>query len=236
MWFALIYAPVVVVIAAACIVYELTLAQTAAALLGGTWFQYALTIGIYLFALGLGSLVSVPTPRPAQWRRLLQLEVALAFCGTLAPFAAIYAERGLRIWVLAADSAMYGPLVYALIAALALIIGFISGMELPLLLRLGEGRFREGGVLALDYLGTLLGTAFFLLWLLPSLGLFGTAAFAGLATASAGAVACLLAPSTERRKLFLFTFGLVGGGVLLWYNRELTEHFGRFIYLAGANP
>lgn len=234
MWFALIFSPVVVVIAAACIVYELTLAQTAAALLGGTWFQYALTIGIYLFALGLGSLVPVPTQRSSQWRRLLQLEFALAFSGTLAPFAAIYIERGLRLWVLAADSGLYGPLVYALIAALALLIGFISGMELPLLLRLGEDRFREGGVLALDYLGTLLGTAFFLVWLLPRLGLFGTAAFAGLATASAGAVACVLAPPTERKKLFLFTIALVAGGVLLWYNRELTDYFGRFIYLAGG--
>ncbi|MBI2374656.1 MAG: hypothetical protein HYV07_11730 [Deltaproteobacteria bacterium] len=183
-----------VVLAAASIIYELLLAQTLASVLGGTLVRYNVTIGLYLAAMGAGSWWSGPgASAPA--RRLVKVEVALSALGAIAPAIALAVDA------FVGPSGPRWPLEVAG-HGLVVLIGLLSGFELPLLMQLGEAESRGKAtrVLAVDYFGTLIGAVCFPLILLPGLGLFGVA----LSTSLANAVAAIaLARRTEGARLII---------------------------------
>ncbi len=142
------------------LIYEFVLAQSLSILFGHSVVQYSVTIGLFIAAMGLGSHLAenFHDPRLALWRTQLCLSL-------LAPAACVF------FWWLAVS----GHLIAARVVAYSAIvgIGFLTGTELPLLLRLRAGP-SLGAVLGADYLGMLAACVLFPLWLLPEIGVLKT--------------------------------------------------------------
>ena len=148
---------------------ELLLGTLASYLVGNTALAYGVAIGGFLAAMGLGAYLSqlIPGQRRQLLRAFMQVELAVAPLTALLPLGLF----GLF--------AIDGPLWLGLFLV-TLVLGLLSGLEVPLLTRILEQEQGVGpalaGVLALDYMGALLGSVALPALLLPLLGLFPTAA------------------------------------------------------------
>lgn len=164
----------VLVIAAAGLAYELVAATLASYLLGDTVTQFSLVIGVYLSSLGLGAWLSKFVERGVA-RRFVEAEIAVAFVGGFSAPALFLAFASPRAFL---------PLFYALVV----VIGTLVGLEIPLLMRLLKRSvvFKDlvAQVLTFDYLGSLVASVLFPLFLIPRLGLVRTSLFFGLANAA----------------------------------------------------
>lgn len=173
---------------------ELLLATQASYLLGDMALATGVVLGTFLAAMGLGAwgsqfIAPGPRPQPGLLRGFLVVELCLSplcLVGPLALFALFGAD---------------GPLWLGLVLLTAL-VGGLGGMELPLLTRLLESqgplRTALARVLALDYLGSLVGSLLFPLALLPWLGLLPTAAALALVPLLCSALLCWMFPSCRR--------------------------------------
>ncbi|MEM1417902.1 MAG: polyamine aminopropyltransferase [Myxococcota bacterium] len=163
----------VLVIATSGLVYELLAGALASYVLGDSVTQFSTTIGVYLFAMGLGSYASRFVGEDVA-RRFLEVELACALIGgTSAPvlfFAFAYADS-------------FAVVLYGLL----LVIGCLVGLEIPLLMRILREQldFRElvARVLTFDYVGALVASLLFALVLVPELGLTRTSLVFGLLNA-----------------------------------------------------
>lgn len=157
---------------------ELLLGTLASYLVGNQALAFGVAVGVFLAAMGIGSYLSqfVATGgnRSQQHRQLLTgfaaVELAIAPLTALLPLGLFF------LFVI--DSSLWLGLFLV-----TLILGTLAGLEVPILTRIIEQE--EGvkdaiaGVLALDYLGALVGSLAFPVLLLPFLGLFPTAAVIG---------------------------------------------------------
>jgi spermidine synthase len=162
----------VFLVAACGLIYELLLATISAYLLGSSVTQFSLCIGAFIGAMGVGSYLSQFVQR-GLLRLFLLIEVALGAVG------------GLSAWALFAAYTTGNDLVYyGALFGLLLVIGGLSGIELPLLTRLlnryGALRTVIAQALSFDYVGALIGSVAFPLLLLPTLGTMRTAFLVGL--------------------------------------------------------
>ncbi|MFQ6538846.1 MULTISPECIES: polyamine aminopropyltransferase [Aphanothece] len=176
------------------LVLELLLVTQASYLAGDAALATGVVVGTFLAAMGLGAWLSQFVANGLRPRRpLLRCFVLVELClsplcllGPLALFA-----------LFAAD----GPLWLAVVV-LTLLVGVLGGMELPILTRLLEGqeqlRTALARVLALDYLGALVGSLAFPLLLLPALGLLPTAALLALVPLLCGWALCWGFPELRR--------------------------------------
>ncbi len=148
--------------------YELILAQGLAAFLDNTVLRYSTTIGLYMFMMGLGSLASVKTDirRPAI--SLWQTEILLTLTGA-AGVASFFIFSGWEadIWLMMTWS-------YFLVA----LIGFLTGLELPLMLMMATGDERghqrvisRESLIAVDYIGSFAAALVFVICFYPWAGL-----------------------------------------------------------------
>jgi spermidine synthase len=157
------------VIAACGLVYELLIATVSSYLLGSSVTQFSIAIGVFIGSMGLGShLSSLIHTRLLE--RFIAIEIALAVCGAISvPLLFWTYSHGAFYW-----AALYGSLV---------VIGALTGLELPLLTRLLKpyGALRDiiARALSFDYVGALLGSLAFPFVLLPTLGLARTALAVG---------------------------------------------------------
>ena len=148
-------------VAAACgIVYELLVGSISSYFLGNSVEQYSLTIGFFLFAMGLGSWIS----RAVQGRlirRLVALELWLGLFGGLT-VPALYLAYA------------YTDVYKYVMLVIILIIGTLIGLEIPLLTRIlrryGSLRTILSNVLSVDYVGALVAAVLFPFFCLPVLG------------------------------------------------------------------
>jgi spermidine synthase len=157
---------------------ELLLGTLASYLVGNQALAYGVAIGGFLAAMGVGAYLSrfvaqQSTPIGTQQillTRFFQVELWVAPLTALLPLG------------LFALFAIDGPLWLGLVLA-TLLLGMLAGMEVPLLTRLielDEGvREALARVLALDYVGALIGSLVFPVILLPLLGLFPSAVVIG---------------------------------------------------------
>ncbi|QUY41541.1 polyamine aminopropyltransferase [Acaryochloris marina] len=153
---------------------ELLLGTLASYLVGNTALAYGVAVGGFLAAMGLGAYVSQFIAVDNQQRQLLKVFLQIELL--IAPLTAIL-PIGLFV-VFVAD----GPIWLGLFLV-TLILGILSGLEVPILTRIIEQdrdvKFALAGVLALDYVGALVGSLAFPVLLLPLLGLFPTAVLIG---------------------------------------------------------
>lgn len=192
---------------------ELLLITQASYLLGDATLATGLVVGVFLAAMGLGAwlsqfLATGAAPRRRLLRTFVLVELALVPLCLLGP-AGLFA-------LFAAE----GPLWLAVVV-LTLALGALGGMELPLLTRLLESqaelRTVLARVLALDYLGSLVGSLAFPLLLLPWLGLLPTAALLALVPLGCSAALCWCFPQLTgwRRPVTLLLPMIAAAGLQL---------------------
>ena len=157
---------------------ELLLGTLASYLVGNQALAYGVAVGGFLAAMGLGSYLSQfvfsTGDRPQQRRYLLTCFLTVEIL--IAPLTAIIPLALFALFVI------NGPFWIGLCLA-TLLLGMLAGMEVPLLTRLVEldkgVRDAIAQVLALDYVGALIGSLAFPVILLPTVGLFPAAAIIG---------------------------------------------------------
>jgi spermidine synthase len=148
-------------IATCGLVYELIAGTLASYLLGDSVTQFSTIIGVYLFAMGIGSYLSKFVKRN-EVAMFIQVELLVGLVGGC--------SAGL-LFLLFAQVSSFRVLLYALV----LIVGLLVGLEIPLLLRILKNRveFKElvSQVFTFDYVGALVASLLFPLVLVPHLGL-----------------------------------------------------------------
>ncbi len=160
----------VFVIATCGLVYELIAGTLASYLLGDSVTQFSIVIGVYLSAMGVGSYLSGKVERD-----LLALFVRVEILiGLVGGFSAAV------LFLLFGAVASFRIPLFAVVA----VVGVLVGVEIPLLLRILQGRFAfkdlVARVFSFDYIGALFASLLFPLVLVPHLGLVRSAFLFGI--------------------------------------------------------
>ena len=196
---------VALLMSTASMAYELLLAQSLSTLLGNSVLRYSVTIGLYLAALGAGATLCAARPaRPGviRYDALLKIEIILAALGGGAPAIIFLCEYLLRRSVGTADGLGSWLLSFAVAHVWIIVIGMLSGYEVPLLLEVAEaetGRSIATEIIAVDFFGSFLGTVLVPLVLYPRYGIFGAAFVAGILNVVAAVI--LMVQFTPSRRL-----------------------------------
>ncbi len=180
----------VFVVAACGLVYELSAAALSSYVLGDSVLQFSTVIGVYLFAMGVGSWLSRYFERqlPAHF---LRIELLVALVGGCLPamlfLANAYVPGAFRLL-------LYGGV---------LAVGTLVGLEIPLVMRILRRDIQlkdlVSQVLTFDYLGALAVSVAFPLVLVPQLGMVRTGLLFGLMNAAVGVWALWLFRHELRR-------------------------------------
>ncbi|MDD5033472.1 MAG: polyamine aminopropyltransferase [Methylococcaceae bacterium] len=161
----------VFVIASCGLVYELVAGALASYLVGDSITQFSTVIGVYLFAMGVGSWVSRFIDRGVV-RRFIEVEVMVGLVGGF--------SAAILFVIFAWLSGPFKPALYGLVS----VTGILVGLEIPLVMRILRQHYAfkdvVSHVLSVDYLGALAVSLAFPLILAPRLGLIRTALMFGL--------------------------------------------------------
>lgn len=170
------------IISICSIVYELIIGSLSSYLLGDSITQFSVTIGLYLFAMGLGSYFSKYIEKNL-FTCFVSIEILVGvfggFSSTILFVCYIYTQ-------------VYQVAMYILI----IVIGMLVGLEIPLLVRIIEnnGQSLKSGLanlFAFDYLGGLIGSILFPVLLLPKLGYISIGFCTGLMNLGAALIIVL---------------------------------------------
>ena len=166
----------VIIIATCGLIYELLAATVSSYVLGDSVTQFSLVIGIYLSAMGVGSWLSGFLDKNLA-KRFVEIELAVAVLGGFsAPL----------LFLTFASVSYFSLILYGTVFA----IGILVGLEIPLLMRIlkDELDFKKlvARVLALDYVGALVASLLFPIFLVPRLGLNRTSLLFGMLNAGVG--------------------------------------------------
>jgi spermidine synthase len=207
----------VAVIATCGLLYELIAGTLASYLLGDSVTQFSTVIGVYLFSMGVGSWLSRYLGGPLL-RWFIRLEILVGLVGgASAPL----------LFGLFAHVGSFRVLLYGLVG----LLGALVGLEIPLLLRILQGRlaFKElvARVFTFDYVGSLLAAVIFPLVLVPQLGLVRTALLFGALNVVVAGVSLLSFEETRPyRKRYLAT--IIGALLVLGAGVVMAERIQRY--------
>ncbi|NTW26827.1 MAG: hypothetical protein HGA36_00665 [Candidatus Moranbacteria bacterium] len=183
------------------LVYELQYSQLLSVLYGNSVLRYSLTIGIYLFSLGLGSLSFRLFAGIENAKTLWISQMALAIIGPIGIVGIVWFDGLLfELFQLKAQS-------FALFVAHVPIVltGVLAGIQIPLLSVIGNSIKKRTDmfveVLGVDYFGSLVGAVLYGLFLYPRVGLIKTAFLIGLINVLL-ALSCVV--FLKNRKIFYF--------------------------------
>ncbi|MEM1192628.1 MAG: polyamine aminopropyltransferase [Pseudomonadota bacterium] len=214
----------IVVVALCGIVYELIIGAVSSYLLGNSVYQFSITIGFFMFAMGAGSFVSQYIRARLIYNFIL-VEIILAVIGGVCSIALFLTFP-------------FSPATYSTVMmAFILSIGFLVGLEIPILTRIlaqsSGTRKSIASVMSLDYVGALIGSVAFPLVLLPSLGLVRASFAIGLANILVALVTlvCLRDHVPRPRRLTVIALGVfVALGVLIGAGARLTGFAQQHLY------
>lgn len=163
----------VLVIATCGLIYELLAGTLASYVLGDSVTQFSIIIGLYLFAMGVGSWLSGFIEKDLAGR-FIEVEIAVAVLGGFSAPLLFLAFAKLTYFYLVLYGVVFG-------------IGALVGLEIPLLMRILKDQldFKElvSRVLAFDYIGALIASLLFPMFLVPRLGLTRTSLVFGMLNA-----------------------------------------------------
>ncbi|MFC1742778.1 hypothetical protein ACFL35_02205 [Candidatus Riflebacteria bacterium] len=187
-------------LAACSIIYELLIANTLVYLTDNIVLWQSLTIGIFIAGLGIGTFLTDYFCITNPLNSLFKIELGLSIFGavsTLFIFLLHFIYRALTFnltmdpLLSTIDLSLFSnpsifwlkfphPLVIFVVGCqlITLLIGILSGFEVPLLIMLGKSsckKVKPNIILGLNYLGTLIGTICFAFILLPELDVLNTA-------------------------------------------------------------
>ena len=190
----------VFVIATCGLIYELLAGTLSSYVLGDSITQFSIIIGIYLFAMGAGSWLS----------RFIDKHVAERFVEVELSVAVVGGFSAPLLFLSFAHLSYFGAVLYGIV----FIIGVLVGLEIPLMMRIlkDELDFKDlvSRVLAFDYIGALVASLLFPIFLVPKLGLNRTSLLFGMLNAAVGIWGTwLLAPLIKRNVTLLRVKGAV---------------------------
>lgn len=165
-------------VALGSILYEFLLAQSLSTTMGNTALRYNLTIGIYIAAMGFGALMYQKFIKGDLYKEFIKTEVMLSLIGATAPILVLIADYFFNYLSKVVNVSFYSTIIqwplFAFNHILIILIGLISGIELPMLIEMGRKYQSEKNhrILAVDYLGTLIGAISFPVFILPSFHIF----------------------------------------------------------------
>ena len=156
------------VIAVCGLVYELVAGSVSSYLLGDSVYHFSLVIGLFMTAMGIGAYLSRHVTDPET--TFVGAQIALGLIG------------GFSAMILFAAFALIENYT-AFLFLVSLAIGALVGLEIPLVIRILEGRdalkVTVSNVLTADYIGALAAALLFPLVLVPQLGLMGASFLLG---------------------------------------------------------
>ncbi len=166
----------VFVIATCGLIYELLAGTLSSYVLGDSVTQFSIIIGIYLFAMGVGSYLSKFIEKHVA-EKFVEIELGVAVVGGFsAPV----------LFLTFANLSYFSIVLYGVV----FVIGVLVGLEIPLLMRIlkDELDFKDliSRVLAFDYIGALVASLLFPIFLVPRLGLNRTSLLFGMLNAGIG--------------------------------------------------
>ena len=160
------------------IVYELLLGQSLSAFLENTVLRYSVTIGLYMLSMGIGALSAEGRFVRHPVTTLLKVEILLTVVGA----------TSVLVLHLLDSAGLPGVVFSALAHGLIVLIGVLTGFEIPLLIELrnAETTNADSAVLGIDYLGAFAGTILFAFLFYPLVGLIPTAFIVASLNAAVG--------------------------------------------------
>lgn len=190
----------VFVIATCGLIYELLAGTLSSYVLGDSVTQFSIIIGIYLFAMGVGSWFS----------RFIEKDVAEKFVEIELAVAVVGGFSAPLLFLSFAHLSYFAIVLYGIV----FIIGTLVGLEIPLLMRIlkDELDFKDliSRVLAFDYIGALVASLLFPIFLVPKLGLNRTSLLFGMCNAAVGIWGTwLLGPLIRKNVTFMRVSGFV---------------------------
>lgn len=185
----------VCIIATCGILYELLISTISSYLMGSSVLHFSLTIGLFLSFMGIGAFFSKYFEEKFLLDNFIMIEIWLGLTG---------GASGMLLYATYAFTENYYLISFLLTGA----IGVLVGLEIPILTRIVKNYFSLkdtlAQVLTFDYLGALIASLLFPLFLLPYLGLMRTSFFIGLLNLSVGLFNLLL----FRKQVFHYYFKL----------------------------
>lgn len=189
----------ITVVAMCGIVYELIIGAVSSYLLGNSVYQFSITIGFFMFAMGIGSWLSQFVRRDLI-STFIRIEILLGLIGGLSAIGLFLAFP------------LSPPLYRVVMISFILMIGTLVGLEIPLLVRIfsrfSGTRKSVANVLSLDYIGALFGSVAFPLLLLPELGLVRASFAIGVANVLVALVTLVYLRDRIDRLAPLVMFGI----------------------------
>ena len=173
------------------LIYELLAGTIASYMLGDSVTQFSTIIGVYLFSMGLGSYLS------RYFRRdliavFIQIEILVGLIGGLSSFV---------LFLAFAQVDSFRVVLYSWVT----VIGILVGLEIPFVLRILKDQFPFSDliskVLSLDYLGGLVASLLFPLWLVPQVGLMRSSFVFGVLNLLVAIWTCHLFREQHRRPM-----------------------------------
>jgi len=197
----------VFVVAICGLVYQLLASTIASYLLGDSVTQFSTIIGVYLFAMGIGSWFSRYVKKD-ELRLFIRAEILIALVGGWA----------------AAILFMMFPVVdefRVVLYGLVLVIGFLVGLEIPLLMQIlrDDFDFREtvSTVLTFDYVGALAASLLFPLVLMPYIGMIRTGFLFGLLNVVVAIALIAIQPKGRRLPVEMLAGTLVAISLIIGF-------------------
>lgn len=200
------------------LLYEFVFAQTLTIVFGNTHMQYSLTIGIFTFGLGLGSLIFEYFKNKIKnfAKMFAQIQAMLIPVCILGLAAILYAEL------------LFGrsPLVYLVCYLPIFLVALLTGFELPLIMEMTSDPATSIEILSYDFAGMFLATVMFPFFLLPELGVFATLNL-GLSLNLASMLYVSKNKTTSQKAYAT----VIGGFIVLVFifNANLIEYFGKIL-------
>ena len=165
---------ITVILSACSLLYELLIAQTLSLLAGNTVVWYSMTVGVYLGAMGLGAILFKPRSSSHGWDTLFKVELLLCGVGAVA-VPMIQLAHSLHLYLEPASTGVTVFGFFGVSLVMTVLVGALSGVELPVLIEIGNTVAGVDKVthrvLAWDYLGALVAGVLFPVVLLPLLSL-----------------------------------------------------------------
>jgi len=189
------------------IIYELVYSQALTILYGGTVARYSITIGLYLISLGLGSFFY----NAFKFKNTLVFfwwnELLLSLAGPLGVIAIFFSPFFLL---------SHAPIV---------IVGVLSGIEIPILVGLlsADEKDKFSKILGLDYVGSFLGTVIYSMILYPKLGLVATALWVGFLNFLSTVIYALWKMGKETLLKTLSVLFLIIYSILLFFSDDIQS-------------
>lgn len=204
------------------IVYELLISTTSSYFLGDSVKQFSLTIGIYMFAMGVGSFLTKYVGK-RELLAFIRTELLLGLLGGISvPLLYFLFQHQTN------DQYQFTML------GLTFAIGLLTGLEIPLLARVMESysplEENLANVLGFDYVGALAATLLFPFLLLPFVGLYSSSLIFGAVNLLLGCgVAWFFRNELSRREkrgvYALTAAGIIVFGLLLSWAEPFLQHW-----------